>query len=98
MDYYSIIISSLAFKIFYGIMHYIDSSRETIDNLSEKEKSRQRNVYNIIAYFINLSLTFNKDIKEGIISLDNGGLNSMSKFVINNFFQIIPKCRRNKST
>ena len=92
MDYYSIIISSLAFKIFYGIMHYIDSSRETIDNLSEKEKSRQRNVYNIIAYFINLSLTFNKDIKEGIISLDNGGLNSMSKFVINNFFQIIPKC------
>ena len=38
MDYYSIIISSLAFKIFYGIMHYIDSSKETIENLSEKEK------------------------------------------------------------
>ncbi len=92
MDYYSIIISSLAFKIFYGIMHYIDSSKETIENLSEKEKSRQRNIYNIIAHFINLTLTFNKDIKEGIISLDNGGLNSMSKFVINNFFEIMPKC------
>ena len=92
MDYYSIIISSLAFKIFYGIMHYIDSSKETIDNLSEREKSRQRNIYNIIAHFINLTLTFNKNIKEGVITLDNGGLNSMSKFVINNFFEIMPKC------
>ena len=96
MDYYSIIISSLAFKIFYGIMYYIDSSKETISDLTEREKSKQRNVYNIIAHFINLTLTFNKNIKEGIISLDNGGLNSMSKFVINNFFEIMPKCERIK--
>ena len=37
-------------------------------------------------------MTFNNNIKDGIISLDNVGLNSMSKFIINNFFEIMPKC------
>ena len=98
MDYYSIIISSLAFKIFYGIMNYIDSSKETIEILTEREKSRQRNIDNIISHFINLTLTFNNNIKDGIISLDNGGLNSMSKFIINNFFEIMPKSEGIKIT
>ena len=98
MDYYSIIISSLAFKIFYGIMNYIDSSKETIEILTEREKSRQRNIYNIISHLINLTMTFNNNIKDGIISLDNGGLNSMSKFIINNFFEIMPKSEEIKIT
>ena len=93
MDYYSIIISSLAFKIFYGIMYYIDANKDKIELLSEKEKSKQNKVYHIISHFINLALTFNKNIKAGIISSDNGGLNSMSKFILNNVFEIIPKCK-----
>ena len=93
MDYYSIIISSLSFKIFYGIMYYIDANKDKTDLLSEKEKYKQNKVYHIISHFINLSLTFNKNIQAGIISLDNGGLNSMSKFILNNFFEIMPKCQ-----
>ena len=92
MDYYSIIISSLAFKVFYGIMYYIDENKDKNEILSEGEKSRQNKVYHIISHFINLALKFNQNIHAGIISLDNGGLNSMSKFILNNFIELIPKC------
>ena len=93
IDYYSIIISSLAFKIFYAIMYFIEANKDKIEYLSEKEKLKQNKVYHIISHLINLALTFNKNIQAGIISLDNGGLNSMSKFIINNFFEIMPKCK-----
>ena len=92
MDYYSIIISSLALKVFYGIMYYIDYNKDKVHYFSDIEKSKQNKVYHIISHFINLSLTFNKNIQDGIISLDNGGLNSMSKYILNNFIQLIPKC------
>ena len=92
MDYYSIIISSLAFKVFYGIMYYIDANKDKIDYYSDAEKSKQNKIYHIISHFINLALNFNKNEKAGIISLDNGGLNSMSKYILNNFIEIIPKC------
>ena len=39
MDYYSIIISSLAFKLFYAIMHLVDSNKDKIVNLSIKSLS-----------------------------------------------------------
>ena len=93
MDYYSIIISSLAFKIFYGIMYFVDYNKDKSKYLSEKERLKQGKVYHIISHFINLALTFNKNNHEGIISLNNGGLNSLSKFIINNFFEVIPKCQ-----
>ena len=93
MDYYSIIISSLSFKIFYGIMYFIDANKDNIEYLSNQEKSKQSKVYHIICHFINLALTFYKNIQAGEIYINNGGLNSMSKFVINNFFKIIPKCQ-----
>ena len=92
MDYYSIIISSLAFKVFYGILYYIDESKDKNEIISEREKSRQNKIYHIISHFINLALKFNQNIHAGIISLDNGGLNSMSKFILNNFIELIPKC------
>jgi hypothetical protein len=38
MDYYSIIISSLAFKIFYAVMHYVDSNKGILDSPNKKEK------------------------------------------------------------
>ena len=92
MDYYSIIISSLQFKIFYGIMYYIDANKNKNEFLTEKEKLNQNKVYHIISHFINLALTFIKNIQAGNITLDSGGLNSMSKFILNNFIELIPKC------
>ena len=92
MDYYSIIISSLAFKVFYGIMYYIDANKDKNDYYSDAEKSKQNKIYHIISHFINLALNFNKNEEAGIISLDNGGLNSMSKYILNNFIELIPKC------
>ena len=93
MDYYSIIISSLAFKVFYGIMYYIDENKDKDEYLNDIEKSKQNKVYHIISHFINLALKFNQNIQAGIISLDNGGLNSISKFILNNFIELIPKCQ-----
>ena len=96
MDYYSIIISSLQFKIFYGIMYFIDANKDKIEHLSEKDKLKENKLYHIISHFINLALTFNKNIQAGLIELDNGGLNSMSKFILNNFIEVIPKCEEIK--
>ena len=90
MDYYSVVISSLQFKIFYGIMYFIDANKN--ECLTEKEELNQKKIYHIICHFINLALTFNKNIQAENITLDSGGLNSMSKFILNNFFELIPKC------
>ena len=59
IDYYSIIISSLAFKIYYAIMYFIEANKDKIEYLSEKEKLKQNKVYHIISHFIYLALTFN---------------------------------------
>ena len=93
MDYYSIIISSLAFKIYYAIMYYIDSNKGKFDNLSNAEKSKQKKVFHLINHLIHLTLSFNQNIQKGKISLDNGGLNSLSKYILNNFIEIASKCQ-----
>ena len=93
MDYYSIIISSLQFKIFYAIMYYIDSNKDKKDYLTEIDKRKQKKVFHLINHFIHLALSFNKNIETGKISLDNGGLNSMSKYILNNFIEIASKCQ-----
>ena len=88
MDYYSIIISSLSFKIFYSIMYYIDTNKSNYEHLSPMEISKQRKVFHLINHFISLSLTYHQtkesENETGKISIDNGGLNSMSKFILNN--------------
>ena len=97
MDYYSIIISSLIFKIFYSIMYYIDTNKTTIEHLTPTEISKQRKVFHLINHFISLSLTYyqtqDNETGSGKIPIDNGGLNSMSKFILNNFIQIVSKCK-----
>ena len=97
MDYYSIIISSLIFKIFYSIMYYIDTNKSNYENLSPVEISKQRKVFHLINHFISLSLTYHQtkesENETGKISIDNSGLNSMSKFILNNFIQIVSKCK-----
>ena len=92
MDYYSIIISSLAFKIYYAIMHFIDSNKDKIDNLNKAEKKEQFKVFHIINHIIYLTYLFNRNKKDGKVSLYNGGLNSLSKFLFNNFIEIVSKC------
>ena len=93
MDYYSIIISSLQFKIFYAIMYYIDSNKDKIDYLTKAERNKQKKVFHLINHFINLALSFNKNIETGNIELENGGLNSLSKYILNNFIEIVSKCK-----
>ena len=93
MDYYSIIISSLQFKIFYAIMYYVDSKKDKIEFLTEVEKKEQRKVFHLINHFIHLLLSFNKSIQTGKISLDKGSLNSLSKYILNNFIEITSKCQ-----
>ena len=97
MDYYSIIISSLIFKIFYSIMYYIDTNKNNYEHLTSSDISKQRKVFHLINHFISLSLTYyqNKEGENdpGKITIDNGGLNSLSKFILNNFIQIVSKCK-----
>ena len=91
MDYYSIIISSLAFKLFYAIMHYVDVIKDVMDDLNREEKKEQLKVFNLMNHIIYLTFSFYKNIKTGKISLYNGGLNSLSKYLLNNFIEIISK-------
>ena len=93
MDYYSIIISSLAFKLFYGILYFIDSCKDQKATLTESEKQKQKKLFHLMNHFVNLTLSFYKNIEKGEISLENGGLNSLSKYVINNFIEIVSKCQ-----
>ena len=92
MDYYSIIISSLAFKNFYSIMHYVNENKNTVDNLTKKEKKEKLKIFHLMNHLIYLTYFFNKNKKNGNFSLFNGGLNSLSKFVLNNFIEIVSKC------
>ena len=58
MDYYSIIISSLAFKIFYAIMHYVDSNKDKQSSLTPQIKKKaiksfsSYESYNLFSLFI----------------------------------------------
>ena len=92
MDYYSIIISSLAFKIFYAVMHYVDSNKDILDSPNKKEKKEQLKVFHIINHIIYLTYLFFQNKNNGKISLYNGGLNSLSKYLLNNFIEIVSKC------
>jgi len=93
MDYYSIIISSLAFKLFYGMLYFVDSCKDEKATLNEAEKNKQKKLFHLINHFVNLTLSFYKNIEKGEKSLENGGLNSLSKYVINNFIEIVSKCQ-----
>ena len=92
MDYYSIIISSLVFKIFYAVMHYVDSNKDILDSKNDKEKKEQLKVFHIINHIIYLTYLFYQNKNNGKISLYNGGLNSLSKYLLNNFIEIVSKC------
>ena len=92
MDYYSIVISSLIFKIFYGIMLFISSNKDKKEYTSYNEKSKIGKLFHIIGHIINLARSYSKNVLTREIDVEYCGLNSMSKFVLNNFVQTIPKC------
>ena len=93
MDYYSIIISSLAFKLFYGMLYFIDSCKDQNTDLTESEKKKQKKLFHLMNHFVSLTLAFYKNIEKREIPLENGGLNSLSKYIINNFIEIVSKCQ-----
>ena len=93
MDYYSIIISSLSFKLFYGMLYFIDSCKDQKTTLSKSEKQKQKKLFHLMNHFVNLTLSFYKNIEKREITLENGGLNSLSKYIINNFIEIVSKCQ-----
>ena len=78
-------------------MYYIDTNKNTIEHLTPSDISKQRKVFHLINHFISLSLDFHQtkenENEAGKISIDNGGLNSMSKYILNNFIQIVSKCK-----
>ena len=98
MDYYSIIISSLIFKIFYGIMLFISSNKDRKDKISEHEKAKKGKLYHIIDHIICLAKNYSKNAQAKEINIEYCGLNSLSKFILNNFVQMIPKCMGIKDT
>ena len=92
MDYYSIIISSLAFKIFYAIMHYVDSNKDKQFNLTQKAKKKQLKVFHFINHIMYITFLFHRNKTTGKKSFYNEGLNSLSKYLLNNFIEIASKC------
>ena len=92
MDYYSIIISSLAFKIYYAIMHYVDSNKDKKSNISPQIKKKQLKVFHFMNHVIYLTYLYHRNKTTNKIPLYNGGLNSLSKYLLNNFIEIVSKC------
>ena len=98
-DYYSLTISSLALKVVFGIISFIDRDKNE-SNLPITEKLEHYKILHIIEHLMNLFRTFYKanDCDE---SPFYKGINSLSKFMLNNIVEYIPKCtvlKVNKST
>lgn len=89
-DYYSLTISSLTLKIVFGIISFIDKDKNESD-LTATEKLEHYKILHIIEHLINLFRTFYKT-SENDESPFYEGINSLSKFMLNNIVEYIPKC------
>ena len=89
-DYYSLIISSLALKIVFGIISFIDQDKNDF-NVSLIDKLKNFKILHIIEHFINLAKNFYKTYTEYDGNFYKG-INSLSKFMLNNIIEYIPKC------
>ena len=89
-DYYSLIISSLALKIVFGIISYIDQEKYEL-NVSITDKIRDFKILHIIEHLINLAKNFYKTDSKTDLNYYKG-INSLSKFMLNNIVEYIPKC------
>ena len=93
-DYYSLMISSLILKVFYAIMSFINDDKNMPESeLSPKDKIKQYKILHLIEHILNLTRMFYKDTQTNKISLESGGLNSLSKFILNNINALISKCQ-----
>ena len=88
-DYYSLIISSLNLKIVFGIVSFIDKDKNE-QNLKLNEKFRDLKILHIIEHLISLSKNFYKTSNSE--NMGCNGINSLSKFMLNNIVEFIPKC------
>ena len=89
-DYYSLTISSLALKVVFGIISFIDKDKNE-SNLTNAEKLEHYKILHIIEHLINLFRTFYKT-NDNDESPFYKGINSLSKFMLNNIVEYIPKC------
>ena len=93
-DYYSLMISSLVLKVFYAIMSFINDDKNMPESaLTPKDKIKQYKILHLIEHILNLTRMFYKDTQTNKISLESGGLNSLSKFILNNINALISKCQ-----
>ena len=89
-DYYSLTISSLTLKVVFGIISFIDKDKNE-SNLPITEKLEHYKILHIIEHLVNLFRTFYKT-NENDESPFYKGINSLSKFFLNNIVEYIPKC------
>ena len=89
-DYYSLIISSLTIKVVFGIISFIDKDK-TQSNLSTKENLKHFKILHIIEHLINLLRNFYKNDSDDESPFYKS-INSLNKFMLNNFVEYIPKC------
>ena len=89
-DYYSLVISSLALKVVFGIVSFIEKNKDET-NLSLTEKLKNFKILHIVEHLINLSRNFYVNYSNDEI-LYYKGINSLSKYMLNNIVEFIPKC------
>ena len=90
-DYYSLIISSLNLKVVFGLVSFIE--KDIYDStLPNANKLHNYKILHIIDHLINLSRNFYKTYANDEESIYYKGINSLSKYLLNNIVQYIPKC------
>ena len=89
-DYYSLVISSLALKVVFGIVSFIEKNKDESD-LSLTGKFKDFKILHIVEHLINLSRNFYVNYSNDEI-LYYKGMNSLSKYMLNNIVEFIPKC------
>ena len=91
IDYYSLSVSNLNLHLFKTIISYVEKKSEYISNYKDNKE-----LFLIELVFI-LNRTFTKksliDIKHKFNASESSIQNSMGKFILNNIYELIPKCQ-----
>ena len=89
-DYYSLVISSLSLIIVFGIISFIEKNKDD-PNFSLIEKLKNFKILHIVEHLIYLSKNYYINYSNDE-ALYYKGMNSLSKYILNNFVEYIPKC------
>ena len=89
-DYYSLVMSSLTLKIVFGIISFIGKNKDD-SKLTLSKKMKNFKILHIIEHLINLSKNFYSNYSNEE-EFYYKGMNSLSKYMLNNIVEYIPKC------